>query len=352
MTMLVAFGFAACKDDGGKGKYAYKVTFDYNVGNIGVEIEPQYLGVAKDSLVLMKPGDHTSFEEKVIAKYTNEGWYLPKEFDENGEPVKDANGFVILGEKWDFKNDRVNENVTLYAKMVKKAMLIVKGGDKDIEMSGKIGAQQKEIPSYQTPKKAGATFYGYFEDEACTQPMVFPYVYQEGEKVIYAKFIEGTWNIVKTVDEFNSALATGKNIYLDADLDFTDKNWTPVEYAGEINGNNHKISNITLLLEASQKAKTGFGLFAKLAKSAYIHDVTIENVQATFNVKQPIIGLSVALLAYEAEEGAKLEKVTLSGELNKGTFVEGADATFYQKIAVDKGAVITDDCTFNVTVNN
>jgi hypothetical protein len=61
--------------------------------------------------------------------------------------------------------------------------------------------------------------------------------------------------------------------------------------------------------------------------------------------------LSVALLAYEAEEGAKLEKVTLSGELNKGTFVEGADATFYQTIAMDKGAVIT-DCTFNVTVNN
>ena len=39
----------------------------------------------------------------------------------------------------------------------------------------------------------------YFEDEACTVPFEFPYVYTAGEKVIYAKFIEGAWSIVKTV---------------------------------------------------------------------------------------------------------------------------------------------------------
>ena len=230
-------------------------------------------------------------------------------------------------------------------------MLIVKGGDKDVEFQGLVGEICKTPASYKLPKKENATFYGYFYDEAFTQPFEFPYTYEAGEKVIYAKFLEGTWSIVRTPAEFTTAISTNKNIYLDADLDYTNVAWTKVGYSGEINGNGHKISNVSLALEASKNNQSGFALFTRLSKTAYIHDLTIENAYIEFSIKQVLIDMKVSLLAYEAEAGARLSKVNLSGEIKKGTFITGSDGTLCeQPIAIDNGAIIT-DCVFNVALN-
>ena len=54
----------------------------------------------------------------------------------------------------------------------------------------------------------------------------FRSTYGEEDKTIYAKFLQGDWNLVETPDQFNSALRDEKNIYLRSDLDYTDVKWT------------------------------------------------------------------------------------------------------------------------------
>ena len=47
--------------------------------------------------------------------YTFDGWYYASGFDSNGEPLKDENGNVILGEQFEF-GGQLTENTNIYAK--------------------------------------------------------------------------------------------------------------------------------------------------------------------------------------------------------------------------------------------
>ena len=79
-------------------QYDCLVTFDYNVGTIEANYKNQYLGVKKGSLVGLKPGDRSDFEEATIRGYYLEAWYTAKR-DEAGNVVKDATtGSVEPGE--------------------------------------------------------------------------------------------------------------------------------------------------------------------------------------------------------------------------------------------------------------
>lgn len=352
-AVTLALGFTACSGDGeGLGEYDHLVTFNYNIGELDANCPDQYLGVMTNSLVGIQPGYSDAFKFQEVIGYYNEGWYLA-EVDGEGNPVVDEDGRVQLGDKWDFATDRVTENVTLYANMLAKPTLVIKGGDADAKFDGIPGDIRKEPSSALMPKKAGATFYGYFEDEACTQPFAFPYTFEDGEKIIYAKFIDGVWLIVDTVEEFKLALAGDKNIYLEASLDFSEKGWSKgLSYSGEINGNGNKLTGISVTYAATQSEKTGFGLFGTLKETAFIHDLIIEDATAVFNTSFALVDLKAALFVYKAEEGARLQNVTVTGNLSVGTIAQGADVTLIGAIAEDDGAEI-ENCNFTeITVDS
>ena len=342
----LALGLTACSEEGnGVGEYDHLVTFNYNIGTLDANCPDQYLGVMTNSLVGIQPGYSDAFKFQEVIGYYNEGWYLA-EVDGEGNPVKDEDGRVQLGEKWDFATDRVTENVTLYANMLAKPALVIKGGDSDVKFDGIPGDIRREPSSALMPKKAGATFYGYFEDEACTQPFSFPYTFEEGGKTVYAKFIEGIWTIVDTAEEFKLALSGNKNIYVDADIDFSEDGWMKgASYSGEIDGNGKKFTGISCSFAATQSERTGFGMFGTLEDTAYVHDLTIENATATFSTSFALVDLKAALFAHTVEEGAKLENVTVTGSISLGTLILGADVILYGAIAIDGGAVI-ENCNF------
>lgn len=351
MALTCLLGLCACRDKDGQKPYEHLVTFNYNVGELEVNCEEQYLGVHDDSLIGIQPGYSDAFRLQEIKGYFNEGWYLA-ETDENGEPVKEANGRVKLGKKWDFEKDKVSSDIVLYANLLQRVKLIISGGDTEKVFEGVPGDVRKEPMSALAPQKTGATFYGYFEDEACSVPFQFPYTFETSDKTIYAKFIEGSWSIVNTASEFINAYSGGGNIYVDEDIDFSGTAWVyGLDYNSEIKGNGHVLKNITCTFEATQNTKTGFGLFGTLRKDAKISDLTIENATVTYKCTYKIVGMKAALFAYGAEAGAQLINVKITGTLKKGELNESADVTLYPFIAIQEDGVVFDGCDYQgVTV--
>lgn len=354
LALACLFSASACGGGSSEQKpYDHLVTFNYNVGNMEVKCEDQFLGVKNNSLIGIQPGYSDSFRLQEIKGYFNEGWYLA-ETDGEGNVVVDENGRVKLGEKWNFETDRVSSNVVLYANLLQQSRLLIVGGDETITFDGEPGEKRKEpTTSKFIPKKAGYTFYGYYEDEAYTTPFVFPYTFVAGDKTVYAKFIEGSWSIVDTASEFISAYSSGKNIYLDADIDFTGASWIfGLEYGGEIRGNGHALKNITCKFDATMNTKSGFGLFGTLKSTAKISNLTVENASATYSCNYVIVGMKAALFAYKAETGATIENVTVTGSIAKGKMHSKADVVLSAFIAEQETGVVITDCNYTgITVN-
>ena len=356
LTIIVACSlFAACGEGGGGKKYDHLVTFDYNVGNLGEGFDNQYLGVKDGSLVAIKPGYSDVYKESTLQGYYIEGWYTAKT-DGEGKPLVGSDGRVQFDKKWDFERDTVSSAITLYANFVQEARLVITGGDEDVVSMGKPGAVKKQPNSVLAPKKAGYTFIGYYTDDTYQTEFSWPYTYQAGvTTTVYARFMEGIWELVSTADEFISALATKSNIYVTADLDFTGKTWpVGVSYGGEIAGNGHKLTGINAKLEASKNAQTNFGLFGLLEDTANLHDFTIENAQVSFTDGAfPLVGDNgkVALFAWKMEAGAKLTNLTVSGTVTKGSVLAESDIVFFAVSALGTEGVIMTNCDFtNITL--
>jgi len=338
--LMLATILVACNKGSGPAYYDYMVTFDYNKGNLTGNTPTQYLGVFKNSLVSIRPGYSSDFPEGVIDGYYIEGWYLAKETSEDGAPVKDENGFVILGDKWDFKNDRVNEHTTLYANFKKKMGIQFVDratgefvtGDSG-RMEGIPGNKLYQPSGSSAPSKTGYTFLGkYYTSVEGDKKFDWPYTITEQDINVYVDFIKGEWRFVDNEEDFVRAIQANKNIYMRENIDFSkyieNRLWSLAAYTGELNGNGYTISGVKRNLTASrlhdnddkdpQKDKKFGGIFGLLGETAYIHDVKFENIEVTFKVNLSFkqVDAYVGLIAGSAESGARMKNVTVSGKLS------------------------------------
>lgn len=335
-----AFALAGCGEDEGKKVYDYLVTFDYNVGNLLGEpekdedgnpvkdVKDQYLGVAENSLLVVYPGNSAGvkFDLSEIKGYYIEGWYLGKT-DEEGVPAVGENGCVELDRKWDFSSDRVNNDLTLYAKLLPRPVLsFMVDGVAQKTFEGLPGSSfNKPSISVDIPTKEGWTLYDYYSDPECKQPMQWPFVFGTEDTPVYTKFYEGKWTFVKTANEFLSSVALRENIWLENDIDLSESKWNGnYNYSGTINGNNHSITGIRCSFAASPATGTNFALFGVLSSAAHLYDLSITGVQIDFTAMR-FGDYKAALFAQEIMEGAKIENVTVSGRLTgrHGEGVEG-----------------------------
>ena len=329
--LMLATILVACNKGSGPAYYDYMVTFDYNKGNLTGNTPTQYLGVFKNSLVSIRPGYSNDFPERVINGYYIEGWYLAKETSEDGAPVKDENGFVILGDKWDFKNDRVNEHTTLYANFKKKTGIqfvdratgeFVTGDSGRIE--GIPGNKLYQPSGSSAPSKTGYTFLGkYYTSVEGDKKFDWPYTITEQDINVYVDFIKGEWRFVDNTDDFVRAIQANKNIYMRENIDFSEyienSLWGLASYTGELNGNGYTISGVKRNLKASRLNTENFGgIFGSLGETAYIHDVKFENIEVTFEVNSSYtqVDAYVGLIAGSAESVARMKNVTVSGKLS------------------------------------
>lgn len=325
--LALATTLVACNIGNVPDHYDYLVTFEYNVGTgdnaLKCNMSTQYLGVDANSLVAIQPGYDTKFEEGLVNGYYLEGWYLPAEVDENGAPKRDENGFVILARnKWNFDTDRVNRNITLYGKFVKKLAVrfINRVTGKYIEdiIEYKPNDMVRE-PTSQAPTLKDHTFLGKYYDADGNK---YQWDFRIHEDVtVYVDFLEGIWSLVSTEDQFVTAIGAKRNIYLLNDLNFEGKTpWgNSSEYTGIIEGNKHTVSNVKqeISLGKLDEESSYGGVFGALGEKAEIRNITFENVTVslTMSPSYKVLDVYVGILAGTVADGAKLENVAISGSL-------------------------------------
>ena len=334
---LSVLGFAGCDNGPQIPSTDYVVTFDKNGGTDPFDVTKQYVD---EGSALIEPGhkDYPGITHGEITKpgYILDGWYTGTKADD---------GTVTFDRKWDFSTDRVSSSFTLYAKWVKRLTFtthyVVDG-----EASDKTAiayAEEGGAFRFVSPKWTGYTFMGYqndagvqvngyYLDEACTQPVVFDASgnatnlshpgageNNETENVdVYAKFMSGNYRLVRKASDMAS-MSAGANYYLMNDVDFKDVAVSGLaEFTGQIIGNGHKISNLSITHNRPGQAVTWFGLFGRLKGSAKISDVTFENctlsVTLIFDKTQ---GYNIGFLAGEMAEESKIENVTITNCLVK-----------------------------------
>ena len=370
--IALAMTLVACNIGYAPDHYDYLVTFEYNVGEgdnaLKCNMSTQRLGIlGENSLISIQPGyDTTKFGEGIVSGYYLEGWYLPKEVDENGNPTKDENGFVLLGTKWNFKTMRVSEDITLYGNFVKKLAVRFINRATGEYIEDTIDYRPNETvrkPTSQAPTLKDHTFLGEYYDANGKE---YKWDFQITEDVdVYIDFIEGIWSLVSTEEEFKTAIGAKRNIYLREDLNFKDKTaWGySSEYTGSINGNGHTISNVNQRIRLGKiDAETSYGgLFGALGATANIYNINFVNVTVSVEVSssyQPL-DLYAGVLTGTIADGANLEKVSVSGTItyklaaNKTLHLGNVngDNGVYGVIGKNNGKDNIKDCNFSeVTV--
>lgn len=351
-VFALSLGLTACTGNS-EYDYDYLVTFDYNVGTLSEkEIADQYLGVKENSLVVTYPGDDRGyFTLGAISNYYMDGWFTAKT-DEDGAPVTGEDGRVVLDREWDFSSDRVTSDITLYANFVEMSHLTVLVDGEAYNTYDYAPGSTLLRPS-RDPVKTDWTFYGYYEDEACTQPFEWPYVFtaEEQQKTVYTKFIEGSWTIVVDEESFQSALTLKKDIYLDADLDFTDMQWTSPAYTGTLNGNGHTVSGISLSFVGDRSHTAGFAIFSSLGEDAHIYDVEFSaDIEFTARINNALGEYNVAFFAWYITEGAKVENVKASGTLRIAQKSETVTSLINAYAVCTNGVETDESCDFSEIV--
>jgi len=318
-AVLVAI-LVGCDTNGVDYEYDYRVTFDYNVDNLGVatNCETQFLGVNEGSKIV-EPGSlgDSMFTKYTVKDYYNEGWYTAV-LDSEGNPQKDADGNILLDTKWNFDTDVVRKDMTLYANFRKNPTLtvIVEGGT-NITVNREPGTvYNKPVASSSKPQRPGYTFIDYYTDDTYTTKFGFPYTFTEQNAECYALMLEGDWVTVTNTNSFLKALLGGQNMYLDVpskQLDFTGRlldSYIGLNYNGIIYGNGCVVKNMNIDVTYGRTI-SNYSLFGNLGENTVIKDISFENVSFKLNVNTLATSdLKAALFANNIAAGAVFENVT------------------------------------------
>lgn len=351
LTVLCALFLFSCGTADTEREFDHMVTFNYNYGKLDVECPEQYLGVKDGGKVAIMPGYNENFKLYEVPGYYLEGWYLPKTSADGGTLTDEASGMVLLDRKWNFKTDTVSADLTLYANLIHQSVLSFRDADTGEVVStikGNPGASRREPSAALAPKKDGHTLLGYFTDEACTQPFTFPYTFEENDRTVYVKFLEGSWKIVRTTDDFFSGLRNGQNLWLTGDLDFTGVTWLSLDYNATIAGNGHTLRGITIEQNGTKTYTVGFGLFNRLGAKAQLTDLVFADVAIRFTA-QVTDTFRVAPLAQEISETARLERVQVTGTLTYD-ISKAPTSEIYPLVAMKTVPDVFTDCIFTITL--
>lgn len=156
--------------------YECKVIYNALGGTVNSrEVRETYY--MKNSYVFKPAGTTNMLIEPVKDGYILAGWYTAK------EDIKDANGNITgysfkAEDRWDFDEDRVQGDMTLYARWIPQGKVEYVDAETDeVKFSKNItddsSIQQLSSAAEMLIAKQGYTFEGYYADKACTIPYDF-----------------------------------------------------------------------------------------------------------------------------------------------------------------------------------
>lgn len=140
----------------------------YIIDTFNVSFNTGFSDVTVDPIFDVMP--NSFIEEPKVKKngYILEGWYIDEDFNE----------------KFDFEKDRINSNITLYAKWVRPVVMFDSMGGTALD---KIVVVNGTIKKPKNPTKTGYTFAGWCVDEECDEEFDFTTEIAE-DITLYAKW--------------------------------------------------------------------------------------------------------------------------------------------------------------------
>lgn len=321
----------------------------------------------KASIKLVAPDDPIRKDSAFPVSNTGHflaGWYTERtpRVDANGQPLDEygrptaetgrPQGYVYGG-KWNFETDRLtvdpngtkgsaDNEITLYAAWIpyfnfEFYALETDGSFTLVETKQLVTIDLPEwnlttgkLDMKDFPALEGMTFASAFMDESMTVPaegevtgaVDYDTATVEGDGTIrlYTTWTEGTWFRISTPKQFYDNARLGGSYLIEADLDFTDALWPAAmstgEFTGDIVGNGHTISNVTVL--QGDNSKINGGLFGVLGAQSSVTDVGFENITYRIVAGSRMQGTNYGLLAGTVHEGATLTNVTVTGTIEVG----------------------------------
>ncbi len=298
------------------------------------------------------------------------GWYIAEKVDEK-------TGLCELGDEWDFTTQlQEGEHIILAAKwraLVGLQVVMVCDDGETVEINkkveneatlkgesfkngdliGEIAFDSKDtITSAATPdarlftvKDKGYTFYSYYWDKECTQAISWPIKRGDEVQTVYAKYIKGEWNFVKTADDVYKMfeglkIGTKKNYWICNDIDYT--NGVALNgmtsFAGTIQGNGYTISGLKFTKSMSQGNK--FSMFGDIKDTAKITDLTLTNVSVTLTLR-PNIHVNAYLVFSSKAAGATVSNVAISMAEENAFVISKPDTSFVDNINMEETTTYT-----------
>jgi hypothetical protein len=192
-----------------------------------------------------------------------------------------------------------------------------------------INAKSGKVDANDFPTLVGKTYNvsGIYLDSGFEQPVTgeklthggtINYATAEAENSVmkvYLDLLDGDWYWITSADQLISNANPSGHYVIEADLDFDGKKWPlSSNFSGSIDGNGHKISNISI---EQNKIETNsvYGIFKTVKAGAEIKNVNFENAKLSILQGNSKPNISYGLFAGKIEEGATVEGVTLSGEI-------------------------------------
>ena len=221
---------------------------------------------------------------------------------------------------WDFANDRVTKDTTLYAHWTKKATVrfhFPDGTYTDITTKSAGGGKTEDIVQGGTidvlekvPSQTGKTFVAWSKEESTFDEWDFASdVYPEDTVLLdlYAYMIDGTYTRLTTKNSLAKVAEDPDGKYLLAvDIDFDGKEFTDANpfgfekngtFTGEFISFGKKIENFTYVVNNSMKiaSEASFGLFpktdgAKIEGVSVQYTVTVKNASSAMKLGDIVYG--------------------------------------------------------------
>lgn len=348
----------------GVGAYNQTVTYYGNGGTFNGtgNLLEKTIHYTPDSYVINEFDDVRGFS---VARtgYSFGGWYYVA-LNADGTPEKDGNGGITLTDTPLDASRKIQANEKWYvgAMWIPDVKLEIKlvtddGGN----MTASNGTEYKNgdvittraflngfaVMDTATPVRSSThTFTQFFYDEACTQRILSNIPQPEGEDaenpVIYAQYLKGEWEIVRTARDVRSMMFNpqGKNYWIatmneQKVIDCSTVSAIPLRndiFEARIEGNGYTVKGLTVK-STLQEAGATYSLFGELGENSVIKDIMFEDLSVTANTARPA---SIYLLSGQTN-GATLDGVTFK---NATLTAAGANITNIPSI---EGGYLTDN---------
>ncbi len=227
-----------------------------------------------------------------------------------------------VGAKWQAKVNLViqlvcDEGVEIQEKGVASPY---KNGDKLRTFSYDAGTNAVQAFPEIQDEQGGQVFVEYYNEPECITPVDFPVKQldgQETDRILYAKYIDSSWTVVRSADEFATMWknpTADKKYWIARDIDLRFTSLAPMEnFACEVQGNHYTVHNLKVTKKDLTNTSS-VALFGNIAASGVMKNLTFENAKAEYTLHVTAnLSTKIYFVFTSLAEGADIENVNFTG---------------------------------------